>query len=115
MASERGLTAAVWIGLPEQAVTVDFDTGSSESWVDPPCTPMEGAGAYEDLCRTMGVYIPQQSDTSIQVNGSCPPAWISYGSGAAFVRYYRDVINFGGKSENLKGEGGRYTDLVRPF
>ena len=53
-------------------MALDFDTGSSETWVDPPCTSWEGLDAYEDLCRQMGIYVPQQSDTAIDVNGTCP-------------------------------------------
>ncbi|KAK0649610.1 aspartic peptidase domain-containing protein, partial [Cercophora newfieldiana] len=84
----------LWIGEPQQAVTLDFDTGSSETWVDPPCTGWEGLDEYEDLCRALGIYLPQQSDTAIDINETCPPRFITYGSGAASVRYYKDVVSF---------------------
>jgi len=58
---------------------------------------MEGAGAYEGLCRSLGVYIPIGSSTGNSVNGTCAPGWISYGSGATYVTYYRDIVKFAGK------------------
>jgi len=97
---ERGADTrptTVWIGTPEQSVVLDFDTGSSETWVDPPCTGWEGLQEYEDLCRTMGLYIPEQSDTSEDINATCKPRWITYGSGAVDIRYYKDTVSFTGE------------------
>jgi len=55
---------------------------------------MEGLPEYETLCRELGVYLPEQSDSAIDVNGTCKPRWITYGSGAVYVRYFRDTVNF---------------------
>ncbi|KAK1833995.1 aspartic peptidase domain-containing protein, partial [Podospora conica] len=83
----------IWIGFPEQAVTLDFDTGSSETWVSPPCTPLSGIPIFEQECREFGQYLPMHSQTGFHVDPKlCPNSWISYGSGAVFVSYYRDTI-----------------------
>ena len=92
------MTPPVWFGTPEQSVVLDFDTGSSETWVDPPCTTLEGEPVFEEICRKFGTYLPEQSENGFAINDtSCPPRWITYGSGAVYVSYYKDTIRITGE------------------
>lgn len=78
-------------------MTLDFDTGSSETWVSPPCTPLSGVPVFEEICREFGQYLPEHSQTGFHVDPNlCPNRWISYGSGAVYVSYYRDMIRVNG-------------------
>ena len=87
-------TSLVLVGEPEQQVYLDFDTGSSETWVDPWCTFWDifGLPTYEKLCTENGAYLPQQSYLSEPLNTS---GLIFYGSGMVEIDYYRDNITFG--------------------
>lgn len=75
---------------------MDFDTGSSEMWLDPPCTGLEDIPTWGMLCRQMGVYLPQHSETGLDNNATCPPRWITYGSGATYIQYFKDIMIMGG-------------------
>lgn len=87
----------VWIGSTSaQSVILDFDTGSSETWVSPPCTSMSDYPEFEELCRELGTYVPDQSFSAVDLNETCPSHWLMYGSGSVFIRYYKDVIQFSG-------------------
>ncbi|KAM7185680.1 Aspartic peptidase domain containing protein, partial [Naviculisporaceae sp. PSN 640] len=79
------------IGTYGQEVTLDFDTGSSETWVSPPCSAWAPYPEYEDLCRLLGTYVPEQSSTAVEAD--CPSSWIMYGSGSVFIKYYTDTIH----------------------
>jgi hypothetical protein len=85
---------AVWIGNPPQKVILDFDTGSSQTWVDPDCTGESDYTPYETMCRSLGIYIPEQSTTV--TNSSLYNDWIYYGSGYVNVKYYKDNVTFAG-------------------
>ncbi|KAK4195539.1 aspartic peptidase domain-containing protein [Triangularia verruculosa] len=94
MFKEMAYGIKMWIGEPAQAITLDFDTGSSETWVSPHCTMVGWNPAYEKLCRSLGMYLPQQSETVINVNKSFPSRYITYGSGETHIEFYKDTIRF---------------------
>lgn len=93
---------AVWIGEPAQAVTLDFDTGSSETWVSPHCTMVGWNPSYEKLCRSLGMYLPQQSETVISMNRTFPSKYITYGSGETHIEFYKDAISFNGERDLIQ-------------
>ena len=89
---------------------LDFDTGSSETWVSPPCTPLSTVPIFEEICREFGQYLPEHSQTGFKVNPDiCPNHWISYGSGAVYVSYYRDMIRVNGRFWSSIGRRGLLT------
>ncbi|KAK0705749.1 aspartic peptidase domain-containing protein [Apiosordaria backusii] len=94
MFKEMAYGITLWIGEPAQAVTLDFDTGSSETWVSPHCTMVGWNPSYEKLCRELGMYLPQQSESVININKSFPSKYITYGSGETHIDFYKDVISF---------------------
>ncbi|KAK4175818.1 aspartic peptidase domain-containing protein [Triangularia setosa] len=94
MFKEMAYGIKMWIGEPAQAVTLDFDTGSSETWVSPHCTMVGWNPSYEKLCRSLGMYLPQQSETVISMNKTFPSRYITYGSGETHIEFYKDVISF---------------------
>ncbi|KAK4674972.1 hypothetical protein QC764_502370 [Podospora pseudoanserina] len=92
----------MWIGEPAQAVTLDFDTGSSETWVSPHCTMVGWNPSYEKLCRSLGMYLPQQSETVISMNRTFPSKYITYGSGETHIEFYKDAISFNGERDLIQ-------------
>jgi len=74
---------------------------------DPPSRELMQFEDAEDLyammaedaatCRAMGYYLPQQSETAIDRNGTdFPESEIEYGSGMVRVRYWADMLAFNG-------------------
>ncbi|KAK0672152.1 aspartic peptidase domain-containing protein [Cercophora samala] len=104
MFKEMAYGIKVWIGEPAQAVTLDFDTGSSETWVSPHCTMVGWNPSYEKLCRSLGMYLPQQSETVINMNKTFPSRYITYGSGETHIEFYKDTISFNDPSEYYDDE-----------
>lgn len=45
----------------------------------------------------LGTYVPEQSATGIPAN--CTPGWIMYGSGAVYLKYYTDDMQFSGEQK----------------
>ncbi|KAH8882358.1 acid protease, partial [Thozetella sp. PMI_491] len=97
--SEIFYTIEVQIGSPPQTIQINLDTGSSETWFNPYC---DGYANYEStlerMCRAFGIYLPEQSESVVDMNGTYIPRTITYGSGAVLVRYFKDDVYF---SENF--------------
>jgi hypothetical protein len=78
----------VLIGTPAQIVEVQFDTGSSELWVNPSCA----AAYYPPGCMANGNYTPSVSATSVNLGTSFS---IAYGIGSVSGQYYKDTVRIG--------------------
>lgn len=76
------------IGTPGQLVEVDFDTGSSELWVNPTCANT----FYPAGCTTNGLYNSALSSTSVNLG---TPFSISYGIGSVAGTYVIDIVRAG--------------------
>ena len=76
----------IQIGTPPQAVSVNFDTGSDQLWVNPVCSKSTDA----QFCESFGRFNGSQTFTNLNRTGS-----IKYGTGFAKLAYGYDYIQIG--------------------
>lgn len=81
----------VSIGSNGQTVSLQIDTGSSDTWVNPNCTN----SAWASYCNTQARYNPSTSTTS---NNTGSTLKIGYGLGSVDGKYYTDSVTVAGQS-----------------
>ncbi|KAM4056345.1 eukaryotic aspartyl protease [Hirsutella rhossiliensis] len=86
----------VKLGTPSQAVSVNFDTGSDELWVNPTCSK----SADPAFCQNFGRFNGSQTFVDVKRNST-----INYGTGFANLEYGYDYVQIGSSklSQQLLG------------
>jgi hypothetical protein len=90
-------TIELTLGTPGQVVPVQFDTGSSELWVNPVCS-QSTTPAYCDA--------QPRFTASSTLNDLGHQGHVTYGTGYADFEYVSDYVSIGCKSAGVLG-GGR--------
>ncbi|CAK7245159.1 MAG: hypothetical protein STHCBS139747_006728 [Sporothrix thermara] len=76
------------IGLPQQMVRLELDTGSSEMWVNPNCSTVVDE-ASQELCESVWPFEPSESISLVNTNESTV---LEYKRGKAEVEYVLDDV-----------------------
>ncbi|KAK2611913.1 hypothetical protein QQS21_002019 [Conoideocrella luteorostrata] len=84
-------TINLTLGTPPQPVTLAFDLGSSQTWVNPNCdkAPSENV----QFCKKLSRFDPGRS-TTLEDLGA-PPMKLTYGIGSATASFKFDQVNIG--------------------
>ena len=90
-------TVELTLGTPGQVVPVQFDTGSSELWVNPVCSK----STTPDFCTAQARFTFSTTLVDYGVQGS-----VTYGTGYADFEYVGDFVSIGCKSCSPAGEQG---------
>lgn len=81
-------TINVNLGTPGQSVPVQFDTGSSELWVNPTCS----ASSDPAFCNAQPRFTSSTTLVDLHVQGQ-----VLYGTGGAHFEYVQDYVGIGCK------------------
>ncbi|ODA79856.1 hypothetical protein RJ55_05453 [Drechmeria coniospora] len=79
-------TIEINIGMPPQPVSVNFDTGSNELWVNPVCSK----AADPEFCQSFGRFNGSQTFVDVNRNDT-----IHYGTGLAQLEFGYDYVQIG--------------------